>query len=144
MGRQAFMKILIVGCGYFGAELAAYTSRNGCDVYATTRSPAKLELLRQLGTTPIQFDWHSASSFSRLPKWTKCSSRSVILSPRDLIQRGLMSMDCVLYSTLFPTPGVDVFISPLPAYSSRIWRPIGLMSRVRRDRSSRFDRRVGR
>ncbi len=84
MGRQAFMKILIVGCGYFGAELAAYTSRNGCDVYTTTRSPAKLELLQQLGTTPIQFDWHSASSSSRLPEVDK-----VFISVSHYVAEGL-------------------------------------------------------
>ena len=65
------MKILIVGCGYFGAELANYANRIGYTVYATTRSTSRLASLREMGIEPIVFDWHSQHHSSPLPNVDK-------------------------------------------------------------------------
>ena len=45
------MKISILGCGWFGSELATHLKDH--ELFGTTRTPEKIELIRKLGVKPF-------------------------------------------------------------------------------------------
>ncbi len=61
------MKLLIVGCGYVGHEVARLARARGSTVYALTRSSKRFGELRDLGLEPIHGTWHDLASLGDLP-----------------------------------------------------------------------------
>lgn len=49
-------KVVVIGCGYTGERLAAEAIERGYEVVVTSRDDEKLERLRELGATPINWD----------------------------------------------------------------------------------------
>ena len=61
------MKVLIVGCGYVGMELAAGLLRQEHTVWGVRRNQAGLEELRNAGIIPVAADLTDTSSLAALP-----------------------------------------------------------------------------
>jgi nucleoside-diphosphate-sugar epimerase len=60
------MRLLIIGCGYIGAPLAAELARLGHEVFGLCRHPAETEL-RAAGVTPLVADITRREQLSTLP-----------------------------------------------------------------------------
>ncbi len=61
-------RILIVGCGYLGSQVAQMACDAGHTVFATTRRPQRVKVLRDRGIEPIIADWTNRSSLRALPE----------------------------------------------------------------------------
>lgn len=59
-------RLLIVGCGYVGMQVAHRARDLGLSVWALTRSHSRFEELRGVGITPIAGDWLQASTLQSL------------------------------------------------------------------------------
>lgn len=91
------MRILIVGCGYLGSELAQVAQQNGCTVYATCRSDSRRRELDQLGYHPIEYDWLKTADIGPLPEVDRvvvCVSHAKVpeLLPEQSHPRGLANL----------------------------------------------------
>lgn len=62
------LAILIIGCGYLGRRAAAQWQAAGQHVFATTRSAARADELRQSGVEPVVCDVLDAGTVPRLPE----------------------------------------------------------------------------
>lgn len=60
------MNILIIGCGYLGAEVAAAWKKKGHNVTVTTRSPDKLDLLAKVSQKAIVIKGNDEDEFAPL------------------------------------------------------------------------------
>ncbi|TWT91577.1 SDR family oxidoreductase [Stieleria varia] len=60
--------VLIVGCGYLGAEVARMAAERGFSVWATTRSPDRARQFESLGWNPVVCDWTLSQTLANLPK----------------------------------------------------------------------------
>lgn len=98
------MSKLILGCGYLGQRLAACWRGSGERVFATTRKPARLDELRQLGLEPLLCDVLDLSSLLLLPTvdtLVHCTAldRQSTVSMRQLYVDGLANVLASLPST---------------------------------------------
>lgn len=62
------MRVLILGCGYVGSELASRLLKNGThEVWVTSRSPEKLRTPELEGSHPIRVDLSEKEPFNEMP-----------------------------------------------------------------------------
>lgn len=80
------MRILILGCGWVGEEVAKYYISQGIEVYATCTSVEKQEYLNSLGcnTTIVNFD--NTNSIQEFPKDFDFVLNSVPASSRNTVE----------------------------------------------------------
>ena len=62
------MRVLIVGCGYVGMEVARACAAEGHEVHGVRRSPAGLAMLAAAGIQPLAGDVADASSVATWPR----------------------------------------------------------------------------
>lgn len=80
------MKILILGCGWVGEEVAKYYIERGFEVYATCTSVEKKEYLTSLGLLVSVVNFDSDSSISGFPKAFDLVLNSIPASSKNSIE----------------------------------------------------------
>lgn len=58
--------VLILGCGFTGTELAQRLAFSGRPVFGTTRSPARVSIIRTRGAQPIVFDGRDTTPLKQI------------------------------------------------------------------------------
>jgi nucleoside-diphosphate-sugar epimerase len=108
--------VLIVGCGYLGWRLARRWLGQGRRVLATTRSPARADVLRRAGLVPVVCDVTEPETLQALPQAHTAVvcvgyDRSAGKSQREVSVRGLENL---LYR--LPEPERLVHVSSTGVY----------------------------
>ena len=62
------MKFTVIGCGYFGSQVARLWKELGFEVCVTTRSSQRAQQLNQLGFNAVTIDVTESNSLTKLPE----------------------------------------------------------------------------
>lgn len=108
--------VLVIGCGYLGQRAAARWREQGWRVWATTRSLARAEELRQGGFEPVVCDVTAPESLRQLPAvatvlYCVGMDRAAGMSMREVYVGGLRNVLASL-----PRPDRFVYVSSTSVY----------------------------
>ena len=72
--------VLVIGAGYLGTQVARLCQCPETKVYASSRSPSRLQRLSQAGHHPLKFDWTRPDTFGNLPLSRLSASPRVLVA----------------------------------------------------------------